>query len=606
MSGAIRVVGPVVIVVTALATLACNTTVQGQTASASAPEVVYYNGKIATVNAQFDMAQAVAVRQGRIVAVGANDAVRALASGATRLVDLQGKTVLPGFYDNHVHLSGGQAPDPNGVDLWEATSLPEALEGIRRKAQTLPKGEWIRAELPYTTGIPHPFPEKNAPTRADLDKVAPDHPVMVTRGAHLTIVNSLAMQKAKLTRNSKAPGGVIDKDARGEPTGKLREGPARKLISRVMTPLPRPDPQQAKAGMRRFLEALLAVGITSLNVAGIEITNPDQWRTLQDLYAEAGDKLPRLTVQLRISPGYDRFDDLKTAIETTTRELQALPFRTGFGDDRLKVGAIKMSIDGAFSGPTSWILPPFPKPDFEPSIRIPEESFYAIGKLAHDLGWQLGIHCIGDGAIQMCVNNIERIMKESPRPDPRHFIHHYTALPPESVLKKTADVGIIVASQPNWVFSKAQFAPDIVSGDRLQRVEPQKSLFDRGIRVSYGSDGMPHGPMVGIYGAVTRKSSDGTVLGADERVSLQQALRSYTMETAYMTFDEKNRGSLEVGKYADMVVLAEDIFTVPPDRIKDIGILKTIVGGQELVSTTTPAKPFQQMGHPWFTKPATP
>ena len=587
-----KTVSVAVAVIVALGAAAC-----GQVSNPGAPAVVYHNGKIATVNASFEMVEAVAVSEGRIVAVGSDEEVQALASDETELVDLQGKTVLPGFYDNHVHLSMGD--DPQTLDLWEATTLDEVLAAIEQKAAETPPGEWIRVELAYTTPIPHPFPEKKAPTRWDLDKAAPDHPVMLVRGAHLTVVNSLGLQMANITKDTKAPGGVIDRDANGELTGKFREGPARKLITRVMPPPAPRDPKTAQAELRRFLEGLLAVGITSVNAAGVQLNSPDQWRLVQNTYAAWGDSLPRLTVQARLSPGFDRFDDLETSVETTIQELEAMPFHTGFGNDRLKVGAIKMSIDGAYSGPTSWLLPPYPREDYEAGIRIPEEAFYPVAKRGHELGWQLGIHCIGDGAIQMCVDVMGRILEESPRDDPRPYIHHYTVLPPDETLQKTADLGIMVASQPNWVYSKMQFAPDIVSGERLETSQPQKSLMDRGIRVSYGSDGMPHGPMVGVYGAVTRTNSDGNVYGPGERVSLEQAIRSYTTETAYMTFDEADRGSLEVGKLADMIVLAEDIFTVDPERIKDIGIEQTIVGGDVVHSTATPSRPFQKIDHPW-------
>ena len=588
----LRTVSVALAVIAVLSAAAC-----GQVSNPGAPAVVYHNGKIATVNANFEMVEAVAVSEGRIVAVGSDEEVQALASDETALVDLQGKTVLPGFYDNHVHLSMGD--DPETLDLWEATTLDEVLAAIEQKAAETPPGEWIRAELAYTTGIPHPFPEKKAPTRWDLDKAAPDHPVMLVRGAHLTVVNSLGLEMANITKDTKAPGGVIDRDANGELTGKFREGPARKLITRAMPPAAPRDPKTAQAELRRFLEGLLAVGITSVNAAGVQLNSPGQWRLVQDTYAAWGDRLPRLTVQARLSPGYDRFDDLETSVETTIQELEAMPFHTGFGNDRLKVGAIKMSIDGAYSGPTSWLLPPYPRPDYEAGIRIPEEAFYPVAKRGHELGWQLGIHCIGDGAIQMCVDVMGRILEESPRDDPRPYIHHYTVLPPDETLQKTADLGIMVASQPNWVYSKMQFAPDIVSGERLETSQPQKSLMDRGIRVSYGSDGMPHGPMVGVYGAVTRTNSDGNVYGPGERVSLEQAIRSYTTETAYMTFDEADRGALEVGKFADMIVLAEDIFTVDPEHIKDIGIEQTIVGGEVVHSTTTPSRPFQKIDHPW-------
>ena len=210
-----------------------------QVSNSGAPDIVYHNGKIATVNANFEMVEAVAVDEGRIVALGSSADVQALASDETRLVDLEGKTVLPGFYDNHVHLSMGANPET--LDLWEATTMDEVLTAIREKAAEVPTGEWIRAELAYTTNIPHPFPEKKAPTRWDLDEAAPDHPVMLVRGAHLTVVNSLGLQMANITKNTEAPGGVIDRDADGELTGKFREGPARKLITRVLPPTPPRD-----------------------------------------------------------------------------------------------------------------------------------------------------------------------------------------------------------------------------------------------------------------------------------------------------------------------------------------------------------------------------
>ena len=586
-----------VILAVALGSVTCGA---AGSSDALAPDVVFHNGKIATVNAEFEMVEAVAVRDGRIVAVGSNDRVRALAANGTRLVDLEGKTVLPGFHDNHVHLSMGAAPNPHVIDMWEAQSLDEVFVAIEGKAAELPNGEWIQVNVPYTAAYPHPFPEAKLPTRWDLDKVAPNHPVWLGRG-YVSVLNSLGLQEARITKQTVASGGVIERDAKGELTGTLRGIGPRRLVRQVLPPAPSLDPETARGNIRRFLEGLLAVGITNANVAGISMPVTDQWRWIQDAYDRWGDQLPRLVVQPRLVPAYDRFDDLQTGVATTIRELEALPFHTGFGNERLKIGAIKMSVDGAFSGPDAWTLEAYPdQPGYHGTIRTPEAALYPVAKRAHELGWQLGFHAIGDAAIQLYVNVLERILTESPRADARPYIHHFTMLPPEETLETMAELGIIVSSHPNWTYSKMQFISEVLSGEALARAEPQQSVLDHGLRLTFGSDGMPYSPLLAIDCAVTRIGGDGeTVYGPEERVTLEQAIRSHTIETAYMTFDDQAQGSLEVGKWGDMVVLAEDIFTVPPERIRYISIEQTIVAGEVVYSATTPHPPWQRIDHPW-------
>lgn len=567
-----------------------------------AADVVYVNGKIATGNPRRNIVSAVGVRNGRIVAVGPDDTVRAAASSTTRVVDLGGRTVLPGFHDNHVHLGLGAAPDPHYIDLLDAKSVAEAVDAISRRAVQIPRGEWLRVDLPYTTAYPHPFPEDGLPTRGDLDRAAPQHPVYLTRGAYLTVVNSLALQKAGITTSTVTPGGVIDRDASGALTGKLRGGQPRRLVTQAMPPLPVNSADASMASLRKFLEGMLAVGVTSVNAAGIDLTRADQWRLIQDVYARWGDRLPRLIVQPRISPGYDRFDDPKAGVATIIRELEATPYRTGWGNDRLKVGAIKIMVDGAFSGPNAWTIADYPtQPGFRGSLRVPEDALYPVVKRAHDLGWQLGVHAIGDAAIKLIVDVFDRVQTEHPREDARHYIHHFTMMPPDDTIAKMKRWGIIVASQPNWTYSKMQFLAEGLSGEALERAEPQQSVLDRGLRLSYGSDGMPYSPLLGIDCAVTRIGGDGRVRGPEERVGLQEAIRSYTIETAYLNFEEKDQGSLEIGKVADMVVLSSDIFTAAPGTIRAIGIERTIVAGEEVYSTTTPMKPWQNIEHPWTT-----
>ena len=259
-----------------------------------------------------------------------------------------------------------------------------------------------------------------------------------------------------------------------------------------LPPAPSLDPETARANIRRFLEGLLAVGITNANVAEIALPVTDQWRWIQDTYDRWGDQLPRVILQPRLRPAYDRFDDLKTGVATTICELEALPFHTGFGNERLKIGAIKMSVDGAFSGPDAWTLEAYPdQPGYHGSARTPEAALYPVAKRAHELGWQLGFHAIGDAAIQLYVNVLERILTESPRADARPYIHHFTMLPPAETLEKMAELGIIVSSHPNWTYSKMQFISEVLSGEALARAEPQQSVLDHGLRLTFGSDGMP-------------------------------------------------------------------------------------------------------------------
>jgi hypothetical protein len=542
---------------------------------AIAPDTIFRNGRIYTNTADGAFAEAAAVLDGRIAAVGDFDRIERLAGTATEIVDLNGRVVLPGFYDNHVHLG---AETDTRVQDWEHIASKEALlAALADRAAELPAGEWILGTLQNEN-----MPQARLPTRWEIDTVTPDHPVSMRRG-HITLANSLAMDLAGITNDTPAPpGGSIDRNERGEPTGWFWEGAGRRLVMHAVPPPPSTPDDVAMRRLRAQLTDLFRYGITSLNVAGMR---PHTLRWMQAVYAKWGDELPRATVQLRLSPGYDSYDDVEVGIAAAIEELESLSFVTGFGHDRLKLGAVKMSIDGGFSAAAFLTLEPHPNHDDEyyGVQRIPQHVLYEVGRRAHELGWQLGIHAIGDGAIELTADTLARIVTEHPRDDHRHFMHHVSVLPPDSTLQKIAENDLLVASQPNFTYSLGPYnASPALSAARLQTNNPQRSLLSRGIRVSYGSDGMPTGPLVGIYAAVTRKGVDGKVYGPDERVSLEDAIRMYTLESAYLTFDEDERGTIETGKVADMIVLGEDIFGVSPERIMDIPIDMTIVGGRIL------------------------
>ncbi|MGH9346565.1 MAG: amidohydrolase [Vicinamibacterales bacterium] len=557
--------------------------------AAQTADAIYHNGRVVTVNDRFDVVQAIAVKDGRIQAVGTSDAVRALAGPDTRIVDLGGRTLLPGFSDNHIHLGEELQPWKGGmigaVPEWlrGAGDVEALVEALRRQASRTPAGEWIRGEIARED-----WGNQRVPTRRHLDRAAPDHPVAIARGPHTLLLNSAALAKAGITRETpNPPGGWIFRDDKGEPTGRVLEA-ARRMVTRVMPPEPRTGGDEARLALYRTqLAQIAAMGITSINVASVR---PGDFRLIQRLYARWGEELPRATLQLRLSPGHDTYDDPEEGVRVSIHEMEALGVHTGFGNDRLKIGAIKMSIDGGLSAPVFWSLKPYKgRPGFFGAQRIPTEAFYRVAKRAHELGWQTGTHVMGDAAVVMVVDKLEKILRAQPRADHRHYLHHVAVLPPEATLEKMARLGIGVASQPGFTVGLGAYAEEALDPDREATQNPTKSLLDRGIRVSYGSDGGPYGPLVALYAAVTRRGWDDKVRGASEAVDIRTAIRLHTLEPAYMTFDEKTRGSVDVGKAADFVVLGADILTIDPLRLREVPIERTIVGGREIHAAPSPA-----------------
>jgi len=512
-----------------------------------------------------------------------------LAGDSTQLVDLDGATLLPGFFDNHVHADAGRAllMEWKGglitrVPEWvrEATSIAELQDALRREAAAREPGEWIVGALSREV-----WPNVNLPTRADLDAGTSENPVLLTRGPHTTVLNSAALALAGIDRNTTFPGGGhIGHDENGDPDGRLYDS-ARRLVSAVA---PQPAGGEMSDGeaveqLRALMLQFASVGITSVNVAGVR---PPDLRVFQQLYARHGETLPRATLQIRLRPGFDAYDDLDESVRVAIAEMEALGFVTGFGDERLKIGAIKMSIDGGLSAPAYWSLEEYEnRPGYTGAIRIPAEAFYPVARRAHELGWQLGIHTMGDGAVQMVVDELERILGELPRDDHRHYLHHVAVKPPQETIDKMARLGIGVASQPAFTVGLGSFAVESLAGEREATMNPTKSLLDAGVRVSWGSDAAPYGPRVTLWTGITRKGWDDRVYGAEEAVDRTTALSLHTLAPAWQTFGETRLGTIEAGKLADFTVVGEDYLAMDADRIRYLPVLRTIVGGREIYSS---------------------
>jgi predicted amidohydrolase YtcJ len=558
------------------------------TAVATPPDTIYHNGNVISGVVDAAPAEAVAVLDGRILRVGSNANILAMASDESELIDLDGNTMLPGLFDNHVHANanrpllmewkGGlisQVPD------WvrEATTIPELQDALRRESANVGDGEWIVGALSREV-----WPNVNLPTRADLDDGTNSNPVLLTRGPHTTVINSMALELAGIDRSTTFPGGGhIGHDEDGEPNGRLYDS-ARRLVSGVA---PSSDAgqlsdEEAIETLRQLLLQYASTGVTNVNVAGVR---PDRLRIFQSLYVRHGDQLPRATLQIRLYPGYDRYDDLDESVRVAIAEMEGLGFISGFGDERLRIGAIKMSIDGGLSAPAYWSLESYEdRPGYTGAIRIPAEAFYPVARRAHELGWQLGIHTMGDGAVQMVVNELAKILTELPRDDHRHYLHHVAVKPPQETIEKMARLGIGVASQPSFTVGLGSFAVESLAGQREATMNPTRSLLDAGVWVSWGSDGAPYGPRVTLWTGITRKGWDDQVYGAEEAVSREEALRLHTWAPAFQTFMEELTGTIEAGKLADFTVVGEDPMTMDADRIRYLPILRTIVDGREIYS----------------------
>ena len=520
-------------------------------------DLILHNGKIFTADQLLSTFSAVAVRDDRIVALGWDGLLDQYR--AARTVDLDGKLVVPGFIDTHIHISG----DPERwVDLAGLENMAELKARITRKAERLGSGEWI-------TGYgwsEDELAERRRPLRWDLDDAAPVNPVVLTRaGGHSSVANSLALEAAGLTPQTETPpGAIIEVDDQGRMNGILREG-AQGLVRRFV-----PDPTSAELrdSFVQNLRNLLGLGITSLIQAGVGERGFANW---EEVYTEFQGELPRAAVQVRVQGPAER------AIETLTR----FGRKTGDGNEWLRVGPVKFFVDGGYTGAAAWTLEPYKgQPGyFGTGALIDADGMYRLSKAAHEMGWQMGFHTIGDAAIKMTVDAWSRVIEESPRVDHRHYLNHFTVRPPAETMQKMASHNIHIAQQPNFTYTLEGRYAEHLEGERYETNNPVRSPMSHGVFVALGSDILPIGPMVGLYAAVTRKGMSGAVVGPGEALTMPEAIVAYTRLAAYLTFEEDIKGSLEVGKLADMVVLSQDLLTIDPDRTMDTAVEMTILGG---------------------------
>ncbi len=530
--------------------------------SHTSADLVVLGAKVWTGDLRQPWAEALAISREHILAVGSTEEIRALIGSRTQVLEVKGGLVLPGFIDNHTHfLNGGF--QLLSVDLRDARDPQEFARRIAERAKTLPPGRWITGgnwdhEL---------WPGAPLPRKEWIDPYTPRTPVFVTRlDGHMGLANSLALQQAGITRETPdPPGGTIVRDPRtGEPTGILKDA-AMSLVYRV---IPEPSDREYDEALRAALREAARFGVTSIQ----DITEWDHWPVYRRAHQRG-----ELTVRVY----------MRTPITQWERQREVIA-REGAGDDWVRWGGFKGFVDGSLGSSTALFFEPYTDAPHTRGLlhsqMFPEGIMKQRIAAADRAGFQCSIHAIGDKANALLLDIFEEVRRENGPRDRRFRIEHAQHLRPEDI-PRMARLGVIASMQPYHAIDDGRWAEKRIGRERCRTTYAFRSLLDAGVRVTFGSDWpvAPLNPLLGIYAAVTRKTLDGRHPEGwfpEQKITVEEAVRAYTLSGAYAEFAEKVKGSLQAGKLADLVILAQDIFTIPADEIARTEVLYTIVGGR--------------------------
>ncbi|NPU13489.1 amidohydrolase [Bradyrhizobium sp. 83012] len=540
--------------------------VLAQQAEVNSPDLVLVNGKVLTLDEQSSVTEAIAVRDGKILAVGNSASMRALAGARTQVLDLAGKTVVPGLIDTHAHFRAAGLGD-YVVIMGRAKTVADALEAIKAFVAKRKPGEWI------VGGAWHPpsqLAEKRYLTRQEIDSVAPDNPVYLRTVGHFSMANSMALQKAGVDKTTANPdGGSFERDAAGELTGLLLET----AIDRVEKAVP---PWTEEDEIRQFTiaeRALNSFGITSA-VEGA--TEARDIRTLQKL-AASGRATLRTGLMYRPEPPAD--------LNAWDAIMSGNGAASGFGDDWVRFAGIKIFYDGGMTLKTALMRDVYPDShdNYHGIAQQTPERLAQLVSICNRHGWRVGVHVVGDLGIDQVLDAFEAADKERSIKDRRFVLIHASLIRPEQ-MERARKLGLRVDFQNVFMWDKAATVERFLGRPTADRAVPTKTLIETmGLdNLGAGSDFPvnPINPFLNMYIMVTRKDPSGKVYGAAEAISREQALRLYTSAASRYTFDETRKGTIQPGRLADFTVLSADYMTVPDEQIKDIKADITLVGGK--------------------------
>jgi predicted amidohydrolase YtcJ len=530
-------------------------------------DLVVTNANVVTVDDENPRAEAFAVKNDKFIAVGATSDIQKLVGKNTTVVHARGRTVTPGFIDAHLHPSPVYAAGSHlaKVDVSPAgvKTMDELISALREKARTTPKGQWVFGRRYQDTKL------GRHPTRLDLDKASTEHPISISHSSgHVSVVNSLALKNAGITKDTPdPPGGAFDHDKDGQPNGICREG-AGSLARRGSAPPPVPTKEEKLEGYRLCFRDYLSKGITGIGDAS---TSGSAMPFYQELINRG---VPTVRIYNMLGTRY-------------LSRMKGLYILRGFGDEWLRLGAIKFFHGNSLSGRTCWLYEPYdminPKTGRKDYYGIPPaRSQEELDKLVYDIheaGFQVTCHSNGDREIDMILDAIEKALQKLPRQDHRHRIEH-CSVTNRKILQRVKKLGVVLALH-SYVYEHGDKMEDYGPG-RWPMMHPNRSATEMGIVVAGNSDSgvsAAH-PLLRIQSMVTRKTAEGKIYGPEQKLSVKDAIRIWTMGSAYASFEENIKGSIEVGKLADFVILSRDPTDVPPDTIKDIEVEETYVGGR--------------------------
>jgi predicted amidohydrolase YtcJ len=534
------------------------------------PNLILYNGKIRTFASETSTCEALACIGSRIVATGTSDEIRRLAGPDTQAIDLKARTAIPGLTDTHVHLSEKGTAEMELVDCRDfyvdVGSVSDILQRLANAAAGAPKGSWIVAH-----GSPMQdfrLRDKRFPDKRDLDRAVPDNPVSISFGAHITVGNGLALAAAKITGKTADPaGGHIKHDPQtGEPTGELHER-AQLILKKVA---PEFNYLQLKDGIVYALNQCLERGVTTVHDI---VRYAEPVRAYQELYKEG-----RMQARVNILPRV-----IESMIES--KSLIELGLITGFGNEWLRIGGVKMSIDGGITGRNACFYEPYEDDEHNHGIiRIQQDELNHTVRKCHDAGLRCCVHAIGDRAFDMALDAYENAIENSPRKDHRHRIEHMGnwLCTPER-MQRMVRSGIVAIPNIAIGYYVGDAILDCVGEKRLTKAFPFHTLLKNGVIIAGGSDSpgyWPVDPLRDIAACVSRKMRWGEVWVPEERISVGEAFAMHTTTASWVGFEENDKGTLEVGKLADIAVLAEDPFEIQAETIKDLKVEMTLVGGE--------------------------
>lgn len=521
--------------------------------------LIFKNGQVITVDDQFTVCEALAVKDNKILATGTNDQMIKYEGIETEVIDLSGKSLLPGFIDAHAHLEL-YGTNKLGVNCKNINSIEEMKEKLGAVAEKTPIGQWIRG-WGYNQ---NKLLEGRHPNRWDLDEVSTEHPIIVVRTCgHISAANSKALELGEIHKDTIDPVGGKFVRENGVPNGVLLEA-----AHMNMSLFAQYSKKEIMEGLKLASEDFMRYGITSVHDAGGYGTEH-----FRHLYEAVKNGLVKVRVYAMYGSLHDSPGVVRSGIQAGTA--------TGLGDEQFRIGPAKVFIDGSSSGPTAATrLPYTSNPNDSGILYLNQEELNQILGEAHESGWQITAHAIGDKAVEMMINCIENALNNHPRDNPRHRIEHAAITPPDLV-EKIKELGIIPVPNPAFI---QEFGDGYIKdyGERVEHMFPIRSFLDANIIPAKGADSpiTSFNPLIGIHAAVNRFSQSEKEVGASQTITIQEAIKLYTWNGAYASFEEKKKGSLEANKLADLVILDRSILNTPNHEIQDIEVEMTVIDGE--------------------------